>query len=454
MIRVGAELRALARARHELDAVIEHAREQRLLLAKRLEMRRLRRGLQMPGPLVVARDRLVGDQTFQRVNRIEGEIEEPARAGFAEPRDERLRIELHPGEHLPAVPRARAPSDVLPLEHDHGRAGARTCRAAARPVYPAPTIATSTRAGSAGRRRRRTHELRHRVPPVGILFHRRAPGSAIAAAPSTRRLARSCTNATTFTCSRCQAGAIVTSVRAAACAGVASPIGVIVRTTAACVRGGRCSRRRGPATAIRFSVTATMMSARSPRDRRQLRRGDGHGESIGAGCLDRHRHGGVRQRRRFAIARRTAARRCRRTRSGRPRPSAACRSNRPRVPGRTLLALRQRRRRKAILPAEPIPVVDVLAERDHFRAGDRLTLDETLEQGVRWRTTRTPFRREELDEHRRRPRAACGAAHAVNATAIPQTRNRRRRIAQFMPPTCARHTRSTNASRWIGSPAN
>src|SRR5262245_13041179 len=72
----------------------------------------------------------------------------------------------------------------------------------------------------------------------------------------------------------------------------------------------------------------------------------------------------------------------------------------------------------------------MLAERHDLHASDRLRVDELLQQGVRWRTTRTPFRREELDDDRRRSdrrgRVRCthqhdddgereGAAHAFHS---------------------------------------
>src|SRR5204863_6936437 len=70
------------------------------------------------------------------------------------------------------------------------------------------------------------------------------------------------------------------------------------------------------------------------------------------------------------------------------------------------LTIRQRRRRETILPAEPIPVVDMLPERDDFDAGDRLHRDELLEHAVGRRAVRTALRGEQLDDDRCRLRRA------------------------------------------------
>ena len=103
VVHVAAELRPLVGARHELDAVSEHSREQRLLISKRAEMRRLPRGLQMAGAFVVAGDRLLRYQRFQRSDRVERDLEELSRAPLSEPGDERGGIELHAGDDLAAV---------------------------------------------------------------------------------------------------------------------------------------------------------------------------------------------------------------------------------------------------------------------------------------------------------------------------------------------------------------
>jgi len=41
-----------------------------------------------------------------------------------------------------------------------------------------------------------------------------------------------------------------------------------------------------------------------------------------------------------------------------------------------LLPLAEKRRRKFVLPAEPVPVIDVQGERDDFGVGNRLLLFE------------------------------------------------------------------------------
>jgi hypothetical protein len=64
-----------------------------------------------------------------------------------------------------------------------------------------------------------------------------------------------------------------------------------------------------------------------------------------------------------------------------------------------LLARRERGRRKRIAPAEPVPVVHVLAERDDRHAGNGLLLDERPEQAIGRRAAAAPFRREQLDQH-------------------------------------------------------
>ncbi len=68
------------------------------------------------------------------------------------------------------------------------------------------------------------------------------------------------------------------------------------------------------------------------------------------------------------------------------------------------LAIRQRRRRESILPAELIPVVHVQAERNDLYAGDRLRRRQLLQQDVRGRAAFAAFGREQLDDDRRRRR--------------------------------------------------
>src|ERR1700757_424394 len=55
--------------------------------------------------------------------------------------------------------------------------------------------------------------------------------------------------------------------------------------------------------------------------------------------------------------------------------------------------------RVRVLPANMVPVVNVLAERDHFRTLHRLPV-QLLEKPVCWRTTRASLRCEEFHQHR------------------------------------------------------
>ena len=103
MIGVGADLRPLFRARHEMDAVVEDTGKQRLLCSKRLEMRRLPCGLDVARPRVLAVDPLLGNQRFDPDNRLGGRLEELPRAPLTEPRDERGGLEPEAGQHLTAV---------------------------------------------------------------------------------------------------------------------------------------------------------------------------------------------------------------------------------------------------------------------------------------------------------------------------------------------------------------
>src|SRR5439155_24846158 len=62
--------------------------------------------------------RFLRDERLETIDRGSTDVEQLARARFAEPPDARGRIELESGEHLPAVPRARAPADLLALQDD------------------------------------------------------------------------------------------------------------------------------------------------------------------------------------------------------------------------------------------------------------------------------------------------------------------------------------------------
>ncbi len=130
MIGVRADFGSLIRPRHDLDAVVEHTREQRLLVLQRLEMLRLRRRLNVSRAGIPAVDRLFRDDRFEPRHRLAGDVEELPRLRLAKTIDERRRIELETGDNLAAVARARAGADAVAFEHQHGRAGPRqmACR--------------------------------------------------------------------------------------------------------------------------------------------------------------------------------------------------------------------------------------------------------------------------------------------------------------------------------------
>ena len=80
MIGVAADLAALIRARHQLDVVVEYARQQRLLFAKRVEVSRLERGADVAGAHILAVDPFLGNQGFEPDDRRGGDVEELPRA--------------------------------------------------------------------------------------------------------------------------------------------------------------------------------------------------------------------------------------------------------------------------------------------------------------------------------------------------------------------------------------
>ena len=103
----------------------EHACQERLLLAERREMGRLRCSLHVPDLLVLARDRFVCNHLLESPDRFERNVEQPSRTRFAVPGDQQRRLELHAREHLAGVSRARAEPDAFGFEYDDGCAGAR-----------------------------------------------------------------------------------------------------------------------------------------------------------------------------------------------------------------------------------------------------------------------------------------------------------------------------------------
>ncbi len=82
VIGVAADFRALIGARHQVHVVVEHPRQQRLLLEERVEMRGLERRTEMAGPLVVTGDGVLGDQRFEPDHRLRGDLEQLPRASL------------------------------------------------------------------------------------------------------------------------------------------------------------------------------------------------------------------------------------------------------------------------------------------------------------------------------------------------------------------------------------
>ena len=130
VIRIAPELGSLIAARDELDAVVKDAGEQRLFAPEGLEMRRLVGCLEVAGPPVLAGDRFLSNQRFEPFERRARRIEQLPRAHLAVARDECGRVELQPGQDLPAIAGARTPSYLLAIDNQHRCAG--TCEMTAR----------------------------------------------------------------------------------------------------------------------------------------------------------------------------------------------------------------------------------------------------------------------------------------------------------------------------------
>jgi hypothetical protein len=79
-------------------------------------------GLNMTGSLVLAVDALVGDDSLERRDRLERNVEQRARVRFAASGDERIDIDLAPS---PTCSRSSTTTDAPALA---------SCRAAASPV--------------------------------------------------------------------------------------------------------------------------------------------------------------------------------------------------------------------------------------------------------------------------------------------------------------------------------
>ena len=105
--------------------MIEDALEQRLFLAKGREMGRLVCGVDVAASLVLALEPFVGNEPFERRDRLDRRVEQGPGAELAIARDQRRGVELQAGKHLAAVARAGAPADAFALEHDDRRARAR-----------------------------------------------------------------------------------------------------------------------------------------------------------------------------------------------------------------------------------------------------------------------------------------------------------------------------------------
>lgn len=80
-----------------------------------------------------------------------------------------------------------------------------------------------------------------------------------------------------------------------------------------------------------------------------------------------------------------------------------------------LLTVSVLRRRKRVLSSEPIPVVNVFAQRNQFGAGYRLLVQD-FEQVVCGRATGTPFRGKQFRQYKQGSRLALEAAHTSAPT--------------------------------------
>ena len=195
VIGIAADLGALFSGPDQLDAMIEHARQKRLLLAKRIEMRRLRRRRDVAAAVKAAVDPLVTDELLELRHRGVGRFVQRACPTLALPRQQRRGVyaagpvstwppflELAP---YPTTPRSTTTTDApacprLPR-------GGKPCVAAAHNCHI-----------DAGRRRTSGfgiwslgfEEARDGVPPVRIFLHR-VLWSGTTAAATMRRL-RAC----------------------------------------------------------------------------------------------------------------------------------------------------------------------------------------------------------------------------------------------------------------------
>ena len=102
-VRAGSDFRPLLGRRNQLDSMVEDGCQKSLLGAKRSEMRRLGRSLDMTAPFVFAVHRLVRDQTLKRRKRLERGLEELASTLLAHALDQRQRIETQASQYWPPL---------------------------------------------------------------------------------------------------------------------------------------------------------------------------------------------------------------------------------------------------------------------------------------------------------------------------------------------------------------
>ncbi len=102
--------------------MVEHAREERLLVLESLEVLRLARRLNVPGAGVAAVDPLLSQDRLEPRHRLGPDLVQLPRFRFAEAMNERFWIQLEAGQHLTTVARAGARAHPVALEHEDRRA--------------------------------------------------------------------------------------------------------------------------------------------------------------------------------------------------------------------------------------------------------------------------------------------------------------------------------------------
>jgi hypothetical protein len=148
-----------------------------LLGAKRREVRRLGRRLNMAAPFVFTIHRLVRDQPFERGKRLQGGLEEQASTLLADPLDQCQRIKSQASQYLATIAGAGAPADPFTFQDHDIRAS--TCKLAGggetRVACPDDhdVGASGNWCGMSAVFEGST-SLRNRfwtVPPIGVLLH-------------------------------------------------------------------------------------------------------------------------------------------------------------------------------------------------------------------------------------------------------------------------------------------